>query len=180
MPSLPAPIVIHILRATETSSRVQRFKTFSLFLDGENGPEAVSTSKIAKFSVAKFTPVNTDGESGEPTYIISDRSVESKRTLYTSLIEELEGLTSNYPNCFKVYYVLNPVATGRMDKWRWVCMKKSDPRLYLHLHLISRYLILIQLLSFKHILRCGPPPTNKAMAAHLEALGHESDMLFQF
>lgn len=50
MPSLPAPIVIHILRATETSSRVQRFKTFSLFLDGENGPEALSTSKFAKFS----------------------------------------------------------------------------------------------------------------------------------
>nr|KAJ0209122.1 hypothetical protein LSAT_V11C400169570 [Lactuca sativa] len=134
MPSLPAPIVIHILRATETSSRVQRFKTFSSFLDGENGPEA----ELLDVTVAKFTPVNTDGESGEPTYIISDRSVESKRTLYTSLIEELEGLTSNYPNRFKVYYVLNP------------------------------------------ILRCGPPPTNKAMAAHLEALGHESDMLFQF
>nr|KAJ0225866.1 hypothetical protein LSAT_V11C100010700 [Lactuca sativa] len=104
MPSLPAPIVIHILRATETSSRVQRFKTFSSFLDGENGLEA-----LLDVTVAKFTPVNTDGESGEPTYIISDRSVESKRTLYTSLIEELEGLTSNYPNRFKVYYVLNPV-----------------------------------------------------------------------
>nr|KAJ0192708.1 hypothetical protein LSAT_V11C800423390 [Lactuca sativa] len=107
MPSLPAPIVIHILRATETSSRVQRFKTFSSFLDGENGPEA----ELLDVTVAKFTPVNTDGESGEPTYIISDRSVESKRTLYTSLIEELEGLTSNYPNRFKVYYVLNPQAS---------------------------------------------------------------------
>nr|KAJ0225346.1 hypothetical protein LSAT_V11C100003160 [Lactuca sativa] len=165
MPSLPAPIVIHILRATETSSRVQRFKTFSSFLDGENGPEA----ELLDVTVAKFTPVNTDGESGEPTYIISNRSVESKRTLYTSLIEELEGLTSNYPNRFKVYYVLNPVATGRMDKWRWVCMKKK--MIQDHLPAPS---------SDIKILRCGPPPTNKAMAAHLEALGHESDMLFQF
>nr|KAJ0214703.1 hypothetical protein LSAT_V11C400166110 [Lactuca sativa] len=30
------------------------------------------------------------------------------------------------------------------------------------------------------ILRCGPPPMNKAMVAHLEALGYELDMLFQF
>ncbi|CAI9290777.1 unnamed protein product [Lactuca saligna] len=91
MPSLPAPIAIHILRATETSSRVQWLKTFSSILDGENGLEAVSTSKIAKLfaypyelldiTVAKFTPVNIDGESGEPTYIILDRSVESVRML---------------------------------------------------------------------------------------------------
>jgi cytochrome-b5 reductase len=30
------------------------------------------------------------------------------------------------------------------------------------------------------ILRCGPPPMNKAMAAHLEALGYAPEMLFQF
>ncbi|CAL5340618.1 unnamed protein product [Camellia sinensis] len=30
------------------------------------------------------------------------------------------------------------------------------------------------------ILRCGPPPMNKAMAAHLEALGYASQMQFQF
>ncbi|KAL4587296.1 hypothetical protein LXL04_000164 [Taraxacum kok-saghyz] len=30
------------------------------------------------------------------------------------------------------------------------------------------------------ILRCGPPPMNKAMAANLEALGYESELLFQF
>ena len=33
---------------TEGSSRVQWFKTTSLKLEGENGLEAVSTSKIAK------------------------------------------------------------------------------------------------------------------------------------
>ncbi|XP_022846195.1 NADH--cytochrome b5 reductase 1-like isoform X2 [Olea europaea var. sylvestris] len=30
------------------------------------------------------------------------------------------------------------------------------------------------------ILRCGPPPMNKAMASHLEALGYASEMQFQF
>lgn len=30
------------------------------------------------------------------------------------------------------------------------------------------------------ILRCGPPPMNKAMAANLEALGYTSEMQFQF
>ncbi|PWA69108.1 NADH-cytochrome b5 reductase 1 [Artemisia annua] len=30
------------------------------------------------------------------------------------------------------------------------------------------------------ILRCGPPPMNKAMAGHLEALGYDPETLFQF
>ncbi|KAJ6433988.1 hypothetical protein OIU84_017658 [Salix udensis] len=30
------------------------------------------------------------------------------------------------------------------------------------------------------ILRCGPPPMNKAIAAHLEALGYAPEMQFQF
>ena len=30
------------------------------------------------------------------------------------------------------------------------------------------------------ILRCGPPPMNKAMAAHLDALEYSPDMQFQF
>ncbi|TYJ18289.1 hypothetical protein E1A91_A09G113700v1 [Gossypium mustelinum] len=54
------------------------------------------------------------------------------------LKEELDELTSRYPNRMSVYYVLN------------------------------------------QILRCGPPPMNKAMAAHLEALGYISEMQFQF
>ncbi|KAI3495528.1 hypothetical protein L1887_37869 [Cichorium endivia] len=78
----------NVTGATEASSRVQWFKTFSSILDGENGLEAVSTSKLAKafriplgavgcYIVAKFTPVNTDGESGEPAYIVSDKAVEN-------------------------------------------------------------------------------------------------------
>jgi len=30
------------------------------------------------------------------------------------------------------------------------------------------------------VLRCGPPPMNKAMAANLEALGYSPEMQFQF
>nr|XP_043619051.1 187-kDa microtubule-associated protein AIR9 [Erigeron canadensis] len=78
----------NVTGATERSSRVQWFKSFSSVLDGENGLEAVITSKFAKafriplgavkcYIVAKFTPVNEDGESGEPAYAISDRSVET-------------------------------------------------------------------------------------------------------
>ncbi|KAK3198412.1 hypothetical protein Dsin_021827 [Dipteronia sinensis] len=72
---------------TEGSSRVQWFKTSSSTLDGENGLEALSTSKIAKafhiplgavgyYIVAKYTPMTADGESGEPAYVISERAVE--------------------------------------------------------------------------------------------------------
>ncbi|KAK9267176.1 hypothetical protein L1049_009596 [Liquidambar formosana] len=73
---------------TEGSSRVQWFRSSSSVLDGENGLEAVSTSKIAKafriplgavgyYIVAKFTPMTPDGESGEPAYVISERAVEN-------------------------------------------------------------------------------------------------------
>ncbi|KAK3188669.1 hypothetical protein Dsin_028230 [Dipteronia sinensis] len=73
---------------TEGSSRVQWFKKSSSTLDGENGLEAVSTSKIAKafriplgavgyYIVAKYTPMTADGESGEPAYVISERAVET-------------------------------------------------------------------------------------------------------
>jgi NAD(P)H-flavin reductase len=30
------------------------------------------------------------------------------------------------------------------------------------------------------VLRCGPPPMNKAMAAHLDDLGYTKEMQFQF
>ncbi|XP_052179549.1 187-kDa microtubule-associated protein AIR9 [Diospyros lotus] len=73
---------------TEGASRVQWFKTASSTLEGENGLEALSTSKIAKafriplgavgcFIVAKFTPMTPDGESGEPAYSISEKAVET-------------------------------------------------------------------------------------------------------
>ncbi|CAI0545496.1 unnamed protein product [Linum tenue] len=68
---------------TEGSSRVQWFKTSSSTFDGDNGLEALSTSKIAKafriplgavgyYIVAKYTPMTPDGESGQPAYAVSD------------------------------------------------------------------------------------------------------------
>lgn len=87
---------------TEGSSRVQWFKTSSPRLSGENGLEAVSTSKIAKafriplgavgyYIVAKFTPMAPDGETGEPAYVISEKVVE---TLPPSL--NFLSVTGNY------------------------------------------------------------------------------------
>ncbi|CAF1787578.1 unnamed protein product [Brassica napus] len=62
------------------------------------------------------------------------------------LREELESLTANYPDQFKIYYVLNQPP----ETWDG------------------------------GILRCGPPPMNKAMAANLEDLGYSPEMQFQF
>ncbi|XP_065846855.1 187-kDa microtubule-associated protein AIR9 [Euphorbia lathyris] len=73
---------------TEGCSRVQWFKTRSSTFDNENGLEAMSASKIAKafriplgavgcYIVAKYTPMAPDGESGEPVYATSERTVET-------------------------------------------------------------------------------------------------------
>lgn len=81
-------VIGNVTGGTEGSSRVQWFKTSSSILEDENGLEALSTSKIAKafriplgavgyYIVAKFTPMTSDGESGEPAYVISDRAVET-------------------------------------------------------------------------------------------------------
>lgn len=40
--------------------------------------------------------------------------------------------------------------------------------------------ILVWFMFKLQILRCGPPPMNKAMAANLEALGYSPEMQFQF
>ncbi|XP_043806182.1 187-kDa microtubule-associated protein AIR9 isoform X3 [Manihot esculenta] len=73
---------------TEGSSKVQWFKTNSSTLDGENGLEAVTATKIAKafripvgavgyHIVAKYIPMTPDGESGEPAYAISEEAVDT-------------------------------------------------------------------------------------------------------
>ncbi|CAN7067874.1 unnamed protein product, partial [Brassica rapa subsp. trilocularis] len=74
------------------------------------------------------------------------------------LKEELESLTANYPDQFKIYYVLNQPP----ETWDGV----------MNIRLV--YMFELQ------ILRCGPPPMNKAMAANLEALGYSPEMQFQF
>lgn len=97
----------------EGTSRVQWFKTNSPDIGpDESSMEAISTSKVAKafriplgavghYLVAKYTPVASDGESGEVALVISDKRVE---TLPPSLnflsitgdLTEGETLTASY------------------------------------------------------------------------------------
>lgn len=83
------------------------------------------------------------------------------------LKEELDGLASNYLDRFKIYYVLNQPP----EVWNGGVGFVSKEMIQTHCPAPS---------SDIQILRCGPPPMNKAMAAHLEALGYASEMQFQF
>lgn len=83
------------------------------------------------------------------------------------LKEELDGLAENYPDRFSIYYVLNQPPEGWKGGVGFVSkemIKEHCPAPALDIQ----------------ILRCGPPPMNKAMAAHLEELSYTSEMQFQF
>ncbi|GMP91850.1 hypothetical protein CsSME_00042347 [Camellia sinensis var. sinensis] len=83
------------------------------------------------------------------------------------LKEELANLACSFPNRFNVYYVLNQPPEG----WDG------------GVGFVSKEIIQANCpapASDIQILRCGPPPMNKAMAAHLEALGYAPQMQFQF
>ncbi|KAG6642796.1 hypothetical protein I3843_09G161400 [Carya illinoinensis] len=83
------------------------------------------------------------------------------------LKEELDGLATNYPDRFKVYYVLNQPP----EVWHGGVGFISKEMIQNHCPAPA--------LDIK-MLRCGPPPMNKAMAAHLDDLGYTSEMQFQF
>ncbi|KAK9156493.1 hypothetical protein Scep_003067 [Stephania cephalantha] len=83
------------------------------------------------------------------------------------LKEELDTLSSNYPGRFKVYYVLNQPPEG----WNGGVGFVSKEMIQEHCPAPADDI---------KVLRCGPPPMNKAMAAHLDALGYSSEMQFQF
>ncbi|CAI0384892.1 unnamed protein product [Linum tenue] len=83
------------------------------------------------------------------------------------LKEELEGLASRYPDSFKIYYVLNQPP----EVWNGGVGFVSKEMIQTHLPAPAADI---------QILRCGPPPMNKAMAAHLEAIGYTPEMQFQF
>ncbi|GJR43689.1 NADH-cytochrome b5 reductase 1 [Tanacetum coccineum] len=110
-------------------------------------------------------------------YVLEGESNQSQTTLdliyanVTSddilLKEELEELASKYPNRLKVHYVLNQPPEGWTGGVGFVTKEMIKDHLPEPAFDIK-------------ILRCGPPPMNKAMAGHLEALGYEQDMLFQF
>ncbi|XP_008807351.1 NADH--cytochrome b5 reductase 1-like [Phoenix dactylifera] len=83
------------------------------------------------------------------------------------LKEELDGLALNYPNRFKVYFVLNQPP----ELWNGGVGFVSKEMIKNHCPPPA---------SGIQILRCGPPPMNKAMAAHLDELGYTKEMQFQF
>ncbi|KAL5059031.1 hypothetical protein RYX36_030635 [Vicia faba] len=83
------------------------------------------------------------------------------------LKEELDGLASNYPDRFKIYYVLNQPP----EVWDGGVGFVSKEMIQTHLPPPAQDI---------KILRCGPPPMNKAMAAHLEALEYAPETQFQF
>ncbi|KAK1582712.1 hypothetical protein Q3G72_017577 [Acer saccharum] len=83
------------------------------------------------------------------------------------LKEELDGLAAKYPDRFKVYYVLNQPP----EVWNGGVGFVSKEMIQEHCPAPAHDV---------QILRCGPPPMNKAMAGHLEALGYAPEMQFQF
>ncbi|XP_022971225.1 NADH--cytochrome b5 reductase 1-like [Cucurbita maxima] len=83
------------------------------------------------------------------------------------LKEELDLLAKRYPDRFKIYYVLNQPP----KVWDGGVGFVSKEMIRAHCPAPASYI---------QILRCGPPPMNKAMAAHLDALGYTPEMQFQF
>ncbi|KAL5220076.1 hypothetical protein ABZP36_024789 [Zizania latifolia] len=83
------------------------------------------------------------------------------------LKEELDNMAKNYPDRFKIYYVLNQPPEG----WNGGVGFVSQEMIKTHLPAPAEDI---------QILRCGPPPMNKAMAAHLEELSYTKEMQFQF
>ncbi|KAK4415362.1 NADH--cytochrome reductase 1 [Sesamum alatum] len=83
------------------------------------------------------------------------------------LKDELDSLAKNYPQRFQVYYVLNQPP----EVWDGGVGFVSKEMIQAHCPPPA---------SDIQVLRCGPPPMNKAMAAHLDALGYTAAMQFQF
>ncbi|CAL9133205.1 unnamed protein product [Musa textilis] len=83
------------------------------------------------------------------------------------LKEELDSLARNYPDRFQIYYVLNQPP----DEWNGGVGFVSKEMIKAHCPAPA---------SDIQILRCGPPPMNKAMAAHLDDLGYTEEMQFKF
>ncbi|XP_061977422.1 NADH--cytochrome b5 reductase 1-like [Populus nigra] len=83
------------------------------------------------------------------------------------LKEEIDNLATTFPNRFKVYYVLNQPPEG----WEGGIGFISKEMIQSHCPLPA---------ADVQILRCGPPPMNKAMASNLNDLGYAAQMQFQF
>ncbi|KAL4027301.1 hypothetical protein IC575_010462 [Cucumis melo] len=83
------------------------------------------------------------------------------------LKEELDSLATTFPTRFSIYYVLNQPP----EEWDGGVGFVTEEMIRLHCPAPSPNV---------RILRCGPPPMNKAMAAYLNTIGYTSQMQFQF
>ncbi|XP_021859501.2 NADH--cytochrome b5 reductase 1 [Spinacia oleracea] len=83
------------------------------------------------------------------------------------LKEELDSFAHKFPDQFSIYYVLNEPPKEWSGGVGFVSAKMIQDHCP-------------EPASDIQMLRCGPPPMNKAMAAHLESLGYTSQMQFQF
>ena len=83
---------------------------------------------------------------------------------------ELDALTAQHPRRLRVHYVLNTPPAGKGGWAGGVGFVTAD---VIREHLPAPGPGVM-------VLRCGPPAMNKAMQAHLEALGYAEDALFEF
>ncbi|XP_057453373.1 NADH--cytochrome b5 reductase 1-like [Lotus japonicus] len=83
------------------------------------------------------------------------------------LKEELDNFANIYPYRFQLYHVLNKPPT----EWNGGVGFISKEMIDSHCPAPSPDI---------QILRCGPPPMNKAIANHLNTLGYTSTMQFEF
>jgi cytochrome-b5 reductase len=83
------------------------------------------------------------------------------------LKNDLDRFARDYPDQFKVYYVLNEPPT----EWDGGVGFVTKDMIEKHCPPPA---------ADVQILRCGPPPMNRAIAGHCEALGFTKEMQFQF
>lgn len=83
------------------------------------------------------------------------------------LKDEVDDMAKTYPGRFKIYYVLNQPP----ENWNGGVGFVSKEMIQSHCPAPAEDI---------QILRCGPPPMNKAMAAHLDELNYTKEMQFQF
>jgi cytochrome-b5 reductase len=83
------------------------------------------------------------------------------------LKDDLDRFARDYPGQFKVYYVLNEPPT----EWDGGVGFVTKDMVEKHCPAPA---------ADVQILRCGPPPMNRAIAGHCEALGYTKEMQFQF
>ncbi|XP_037496016.1 NADH--cytochrome b5 reductase 1-like [Jatropha curcas] len=89
-------------------------------------------------------------------------------TTYEDILlkDELDGFASKFPSRFKVFYVLSQPP----EAWDGGVGHITKEMIQIHCPPPA---------SHVQILRCGPPGMNKAVAAHLNAIGYTPNMQFE-